>query len=805
MFWSSKSGISSNYSYSSSPTFTAEPWNVHTGRPKSSSSSSASSASSKVSIFIFDKNQFENNLLTAGAIKSRSSSRDKQFIRSAYDVLRAQVSHLAKLKHPNVLALIEPLEEHSKNFMFVSEYVTGSVESSVLDVKPEENYEGLTMSSSGDVITQRGIQQISQGLDFIHNRAGSVLLDLRPASVLVNENSDWKLSGFGHLAKLPSGSNTGQYSPDFDPRYAPFMHIPLDYSAPELILENMLSPRNDYFSLGLLIYFLYYKTHLFSCRDYIRDYKEEYSKYERDLLRQTPDRFFSKVPEKLRFSMSKLMNRDVFSRFDNIQEFLETDFFHDPLVKTLTFLDDLPTKDSQERGIYLNGLLEILPQFPSQLLQRKFLPVLLHLLDQVCSSDAIVTQDLNTLVTLISKIGSTLSQLSFQEKVYPHLVSKDSFSRLLEHATASLIENIAILHNKIKSDAFMSELLKPLCTHVFSTISGESAVVLQESLMGKLDVLLKAFDFATVKNFLFSLLSKLFVKTTSLTVKTSCVDSFRTMIERKAIDKFTCIDDLLPLFKSMKTRDPRILMKSLQLLSLLPGLIENEQALIEQLLPLLWEFSMATTLKTAQYTQFTNVINKISADIQRAHLVKLEASNGREANFDNVIEKPVLKLQDPDLEASHKIGVPAIQPKTQHALHQKAMSKPLPQPLPKPTISTNKATLSPAPLTATPRPKAKPPSRPLILTKGSAPASAASRHTAPPLKSNNIKNTTEDVDDFDDFVSSTQSTSSLPSANTSANTTSAFPPGFSMTMQPLKNSAARQKSPVIPGENTSLI
>ncbi|SCU98769.1 LAFA_0G20054g1_1 [Lachancea sp. 'fantastica'] len=801
MFWSSKSGISSNYSYSSSPTFTVEPWNVHTGRPKSSGSSSTSSTAPKVSIFIFDKSKFENHLLTTGSIKSRTSSRDKQFIRSAYDVLRAQVSQLAKLKHPNVLALIEPLEEHSKNFIFVSEYVSGSVESSVLDAKPEDNFEVLAMSGSGNVITQRGIQQISQGLDFIHNRAGSVLLDLRPASVLINENSDWKLCGFGHLTKLPSGSNTGQYSPDFDPRYAPFMHIPLDYSAPELILENMLSPRNDYFSLGLLIYFLFYKTHLFSCKDYIGDYKEEYGRYERDLLRQTPERYLAKIPEKLRSSMSRLMNRDVYARFDNIQEFLESDFFHDPLVKTLAFLDDLPTKDSQERGIYLSGLLEILPQFPPQLLQRKFLPVLLHLLDQVCSSDALVTKDLNTLVTLISKIGATLSQLSFQERLYPHLVSKDNFSRLLEHATASLIENLAVLHSKVKSEAFTSEILKPLCTHVFSSISGESAVVVQEALMGKLDVLLQAFDFATVKNFLFSLLSKLFIKTTSLTVKSSCVDSFRIMIERKAIDKFTCIDDLLPLFKSMKTRDPRILMKSLQLLSLLPELIESEQALIEQLLPLLWDFSMATTLRTTQYTQFTNVINKISADIQRSHLAKLEASNGKEANFDNVIEKPAQRIQDPDLEASHKIGVPAIIPKSQHALHQKAISKPLP----KPTELINKGTLSPAPKKLTPRPKTKPQSRPLVLTKGSASASAAARPAASPLRASGTKSVHEDVDDFDDFVSSTPSTTSIPSANTSANTTAAYPPGFSMTMQPLKNSTARHNNPAISSENTSLI
>lgn len=346
------------------------------------------------------------------------------------------------------------------------------------------------------------------------------------------------------------------------------MQVPLNYSAPEIVLENMLSPKNDFFSLGLLIYFLYYKKHLFTCQDYIGDYKESYGKYERDLLRNSFDNVFSKIPEKLRFNMPKLMTRDVFSRFDNITEFLDIEFFQDPLVKTLAFLDDLPTKDAQERSIYLKGLLDILPQFPSQLLQRKFLPVLLGLLDQICTSDSVDSQCLSTLLTVIAKIGSTLSQLTFQEKVYPHIANKESFRVLLEHAARSLIDNISIFHEKVKPELFTDSILKPLCTYVFSTITGEIAVPLQEALIGQLDVLLKAFDFSTVKNFLFVLLSQLFVKTTSLTVKNACVLSFKKMIEEKTLDKFTCVDDMLPLFKSMKTRDPRILMRSLSLLKL---------------------------------------------------------------------------------------------------------------------------------------------------------------------------------------------------------------------------------------------
>ncbi|CUS23209.1 LAQU0S08e04522g1_1 [Lachancea quebecensis] len=780
MFWSSKSNISSNYSYSSSPTFTAEPWSVHAGRAKNGSSANASA---RVSVFIFDKRHFENFLLTSGAIKSKSSSKDKQFIQSAYDILRAQVNQLAKLKHPNILALIEPLEEHSKNFMFVSEYVTGSLES-VFDGKASEELEFLKQtrdSGSSDVVVQRGILQVAQGLDFIHNRANSVLLDLRPASVLVSENSDWKIAGLGHLTKLPTGSNTGQFTPDFNPRFPHFMHVPLNYSAPEIIMENMLTPKNDFFSLGLLIYFLYYKKDMFSCQDYIGDYKEEYSKYERDLMRLSFENVFSKVPQKLRFNLQKLMNRDVFSRFDNITEFLDIEFFQDPLVKTLAFLDDLPTKDSQERSIYLQGLLDILPQFPSQLLQKKFLTVLLELLDQMCSSEVIDSKCLNTLLTVVAKIGMTLSQLSFQERVYPHFVTKNNYNKLLENATRSLIDNIDIFQEKIKGDLFVEEVLKPLCTHVFSKINGEDAVHLQESLMGKLDVILRSFDFPTVKNFLFALLSQLFVKTTSLTVKSACVTSFKKMIELKTLDKYTCVDEVLPLFKSMKTRDSRILMKSLELLQLFPAVAENEDVLVEQVLPLLWNFSMAMTLKPNQYLAYNTAINKISADIQRTHLQKLKETTGHqiageEANFNKVIEKPIQKPRDPDAQASRSISVPAMMPKSTPSSHT---------------------------LPITPRPRPKQPSKPLVLTKGS--ASAVSRppsHLAPKkLPTPPPKTTAEpDLDDFDDFVTSPSS----PVVNTPAQNSPSFPPGFSMAIQPQRKPSSLQGSSFVHDQSSLL-
>ena len=126
---------------------------------------------------------------------------------------------------PNILQLIEPLEEHSKNFLFVTEYVSGSLfnlfqeQDSVTSTFGEEL---LQSNDTNNLTIQRGILQVCQALDFIHNKTSSVHLDIQPRSVFVNENADWKLSGLGHLIKLPEGTNVGDFT---IPQYLSLIHI----------------------------------------------------------------------------------------------------------------------------------------------------------------------------------------------------------------------------------------------------------------------------------------------------------------------------------------------------------------------------------------------------------------------------------------------------------------------------------------------------------------------------------------------------------------------------------------------------
>ncbi|CDO94931.1 unnamed protein product [Kluyveromyces dobzhanskii CBS 2104] len=793
MFWGSKSGISSKYSYSNTPTFTAEPWSVYTGKPKSSSSSNGSVE--KVSVFIFDKKQFESYLLHYGIIKSKSSSHDKLFLNDAYTVLRNQVNNLAKFKHPNILQLIEPLEEHSKNFIFVTEFVSGSLfnifqeQESVSSTFGEELLRS-TDAESNNLTVQRGILQVCQALDFIHNKTSSVHLDIQPRSIFVNENSDWKLSGLGHLIKLPEGTNVSDFTiPQFDPRVPTFLQIDLNFAAPELVMEDTFSARSDFFSLGLLIYYLYYGKSLFLCENSKQSYRDQFTKFERRIASLSWDAVFQKVPQTLRFFIPRLMNRDIYSRYDNIVEFLDNDFFKDPLIKTLVFLDDLPTKTVDEKTLFLTGLVDLLPQYPTQLLQKKFLPILLSNLDFLCSMKEIPDECLQINLEVILLIGKSLSQLSFHEKITNHIIGTSNGSVVLEHGTGPLIKHLGILKTKMKAEPFDKSILRPLYEYACES---QDDPTIQEALLTQLPIALETFDFATVKNFLSPLIQKLFTKTTSLAVKNTCVSCFQTMIQSNSMDTYMIQETLFPLIKSMKSRDSRILMKFLEFFPYLYTAIQDKEELVtDSFIPLMFTFSMAPTLTAPQFSSYSQAFNTIVSQIQKRHIQQLNNEHSKtqeleSKDFTKMIDTPIVPVRtDTDNEISKSINVPAIKPKAAPSHHYTNVLTP----------NNSKTTTRPDTIGASARgaPTRDAPTRGAPTrgaptrgapTRGAPTIDAPSSILSPTQKKPSLSTNATSLTSSTPATPSTRPQAFSPSQSPSPSPSISLPPGFGLALQP---------------------
>lgn len=187
----SATNITANYSVSPSPTSTAGPWKIYDAKKKSTGKA--------YSVFVFDKRSLESHGNSLG--RSAASS----FKRGAEEVLerlKKEASSLAKLRHPSILELVEPVEEtRGGGLQFVTEAVTASL-ASVLQEKNDRESSGgrssryVTEDADGvrrrreleidELEIQKGLLQLSKALEFLHDNAGLVHGNLTPEAILIN-------------------------------------------------------------------------------------------------------------------------------------------------------------------------------------------------------------------------------------------------------------------------------------------------------------------------------------------------------------------------------------------------------------------------------------------------------------------------------------------------------------------------------------------------------------------------------------------------------------------------------------------
>lgn len=190
--WSSN--INSNYEVSKTSTSRAGPWNIYDAKKKSTGKA--------YSVFIFERKSLDQH---AGSMSRSSASAFKRVCDEVVDRLKREASALAKLRHPSVLELVEPVEDtRGGGLQFVTEAVTTSL-ASVLQEKDDQERSGgvggrssryVTEDSEGnrrrreleidELEIQKGLLQLSKALEFLHENAGLVHGNLTPDAILIN-------------------------------------------------------------------------------------------------------------------------------------------------------------------------------------------------------------------------------------------------------------------------------------------------------------------------------------------------------------------------------------------------------------------------------------------------------------------------------------------------------------------------------------------------------------------------------------------------------------------------------------------
>lgn len=187
------SNIAANYcEKSASPVSFCGPWKIYDAKKKKTNQ--------PVSIFVFDRKSLDSGSSSSGlSLRGSSSSGLRTAQDEVVERLKSEASLLARLRHPCVLELVEPVEEtRSGGLQFVTELVTGSL-ATLLVEKDEEERDGggrYVRNDGGrrrrreveidELEIQKGLLQVGKALEFLHESANLIHGNLTPEAVMVN-------------------------------------------------------------------------------------------------------------------------------------------------------------------------------------------------------------------------------------------------------------------------------------------------------------------------------------------------------------------------------------------------------------------------------------------------------------------------------------------------------------------------------------------------------------------------------------------------------------------------------------------
>ncbi|KAG5954676.1 hypothetical protein E4U57_004225 [Claviceps arundinis] len=664
----SATNITANYSIASTPTSTAGPWKIYDAKKRSTGKA--------CSVFVFDRKALEshgNSLGRSGASGFRRS------VDEVVERLKKEASSLAKLRHPSILELVEPVEEtRGGGLQFATEPVSASL-SGLLQEKDDQERSGgrasrfVTEDADGvrrrreleidELEIQKGLLQVSQALEFLHENAGLVHGNLTPDAVLINSkasclsrSSDWKLSGLSFCTPADGstkptsiqGISLGEVL-NIDPRLPKFVQLNLDFTSPDFVMDSNLTSAADMFSLGLLSIALYNSPHKspLECHGSLSSYKRLFSSS--STVPSSSNAFLSSRPlpkELVHHVLPRLITRRPAQRM-SAREFQQSEYFDNVLVSTIRFLDSFPAKTSSEKSQFMRGLNKVLPSFPKSVMEKKILPALLDEL-----------KDKELLSLILQNVFKILELLPFARRIFGDKVRpmlKEIFvvnAKQRQEKDAArdaglmvFLENLSLAADNSSGKEFKDDILPVILAAIDCPTHS-----IVDSALRTLPSVLPVLDFSTIKNELFPVVAAVFSRTNSLAIKVRGLHAFvilcggsanaapddglNGLMENKkktssssALDKYTMQEKIVPLVRAIKTKEPAVMLAALNVLRIV-GEVADADFVAMDILPILWNMSLGPLLDLKQFQMFMELIKSLSRRVEDEQVKKLQELSG---------------------------------------------------------------------------------------------------------------------------------------------------------------------------------
>ncbi|KAF7950663.1 uncharacterized protein EAE97_002215 [Botrytis byssoidea] len=657
------SNINSNYSVSSTPSSYSGPWKIYDAKKKSTGKTA--------SVFVLDRKALDAH---AGSLGRSSATSMKRATEEVIERLKKEASSLARLRHPSILELVEPVEElRGGGLQFATETVTASL-SGLLQEKDEQERAGgiggrssryVTEDSEGgrrrkeveidELEIQKGLLQISKALEFLHDNASLVHGNLTPDAVFVNAKSDWKLSGLSFCSPPDNSTKASSVQPinlsevlNIDPRLPRSVQINLDYCSPDFVLDSNLNVSADMFSLGLLIVALYNSPHTspLESNNSVSGYKRLFTSS--STIPSSSNTFLCKKPLPRDMTgevLPRLITRRPAQRM-TAKEFQDSAYFNNILISTIRFLDSLPAKTPNEKAQFMRGLSRVLPSFPKSVMEKKVLPALL----EEMKDRELISLILQNIFKIIELLPS--GRRPFTEKIMPRL--KEIFlnnpkppterDAAKEAGLMVLLEHIQVISVNCSGKEFKDDILPIVAISIDSPTHA-----LVDAALRSLNVVLPILDFSTIKNELFPVISSVFTKTSSLGIKVRGLEAFVVLCggsndptssndgldgiggakknTSTPLDKYTMQEKIVPLIRAIRTKEPAVAVAALNVLRQI-GTIADAEFVAMDILPILWNMSLGPLLNLQQFQSFMELIKSLSVRVESEQTKKLQELSG---------------------------------------------------------------------------------------------------------------------------------------------------------------------------------
>ncbi|KDQ16224.1 hypothetical protein BOTBODRAFT_54054 [Botryobasidium botryosum FD-172 SS1] len=519
------------------------------------------------------------------SIEKRGQAMDKippQTRDTVVESLKTEVAALAKMRHPCILEIVEPLEETRSEITFATEPIMSTLLLAVNATPRSPGYVELD-----EIEIQKGILQLTKGLAFLHTSARLVHSNLTPNTIIINAAGDWKISGLGLTIPLVSadGTSTKDMWDAHDNRLPSFIQRAYDYLAPEYILDHQINVSSDMYSLGCVIYAVHSKGNPpYRNHNNLSSVRSNFGRLEGGRGISGMDTWDSD----LRDLVNSLVTRSTITRLTT-ESLPAHPFFSSLAISTLNFLErsTFASKTREEKIAFMKGLNSVLGRFSEGMRRRKVLPSLLEEMKDPGLLPSILPN--------VFTIAASFDAASFQSLVLPSL--KPLFSaRDPPQNMVVLLDNLKALQEKTSPQVFRKDVL-PL---VYNALESENPEV-QERALKTVPDLCETIDYAEFQGVLFPRVALVFTKTRILSVKVNTLVCFLSMV--KTLDQTSLTQKLLATLAVHEAMGQKI----------------EREAVATLVLPQLWQMSVGPLLNIEQFNKFMTVIRSLAERVEREH------------------------------------------------------------------------------------------------------------------------------------------------------------------------------------------